>query len=379
MKKRGIFYSLLCISVTAAFLLAVFAPSIISVGGEKASSSVGLSFFKSGSLENTREVKKSAEKSFDISSFKGANTRKYVYAGGVPVGIKLYCNGVVVVKTEDIETNNGSVNPAALCGLKKGDLIKKIDGIEVKTNSAVTKIIEKSGGEKMTLEIERDGKSLILYFCCVKDCDGVYKAGLWIRDSSAGIGTLSFVTGSGYFASLGHGVCDADTKEVLPIGEGVITNASVTGIYKGRQGEAGELCGELSPEAIGEIVKNTEKGIYGKIYDESIAGLKKYPVAQKSEVKKDEARIICTVEDGNTREYEAQITDINFGSAENKNFVIEITDESLIEKTGGIVQGMSGSPIIQNGMIIGVVTHVFINDPTSGYGIFIENMLDETV
>lgn len=377
MKKRKIFYSFLSILITSVFLISVFAPSVLYDAGAKTVSSTLLSLFKARSYENIGKIENPTEASAsDIAEEKSKNVRQYVYAGGVPVGIKLYCDGVVVVKTEYIETKSGRVNPAALCGLKKGDLIKKIDGIEVKTNSAVTKIIEKSGGEKMKFEVERGEEKLCIEFSCVEDCDGIFKAGLWIRDSSAGIGTLSFVTEDGVFASLGHGVCDTDTKELLPFGEGVITNAFVTAIVKGTKGEAGELCGELSAEPIGEITKNTEKGIYGKLYTSFDSSLKKYPVALESEIQKGEAEIICTLRDGETDLFEAEITDINRSSSENKNLVIKITDSRLLEKTGGIVQGMSGSPIIQNGMIIGTVTHVFINDPTSGYGIFIENMLD---
>lgn len=377
MKKRKIFYSFLSILITSVFLISVFAPSVLYDAGAKTVSSTLLSLFKARSYENINKYDGTKATSVaDIGNTKSENSRQYVYAGGVPLGIKLYCDGVVVVKTEYIETKSGRVNPAALCGLKKGDLIKKINGIEVKTNSAVTKIIEKSGGEKMAFEIERGNERLNIEFSCVEDRDGIFKAGLWIRDSSAGIGTLSFVTEDGVFASLGHGVCDTDTKELLPFGEGVITNAFITAVVKGTKGEAGELCGELSAEPIGEIVKNTEKGIYGKLYGDAVSGLKKYPVALADEVQKGKAEIICTLCDGETGVFEAEITDINRTSAENKNLVVKITDSRLLEKTGGIVQGMSGSPIIQNGMIIGSVTHVFINDPTSGYGIFTENMLE---
>lgn len=378
MKKKSIVFSLAAFFGIAALLLTVFAPAFFSYNGVKAVSS-GLKNTLSSFSRDVLRVKNGNEnKIFEITALNEANTRKYVYAGGELLGIKLYCNGVVVVETDDIETESGKVNPARLCGLRVGDLIKKIDGIEVKTNSAVTEIIEKSGGEEMVFEIERNGGVLNVRFKCVREKGGRYKAGLWIRDSSAGVGTLTFVKDDGTFASLGHAVCDVDTGEALPVGEGVVTQAEITGIIKGADGNAGELCGELSAEPIGEIYKNTESGIYGKLYSVNTKSLKKYPVAQTDEVKKGEAQIISTVENGKTAFINVEITDINRNSPENKNLVLKVTDKELIEKTGGIIQGMSGSPVIQNGMIIGAVTHVFLSDPTSGYGIFIENMLDAT-
>lgn len=374
MKKRCVAFSVTAFFALGALLFAVFASTALPFERVKTASGGAnetLTSFSGGALN---DVKKSEalQKSLQPEAY---NTRKYVYAGGSVIGIKLYCDGVVVVDTEAVETKNGKVSPAKLCGLLKGDLIKKIDGVAVKTNAEATKLIEKSGGKKMKFEVVRGEDTVYIDFCCVEDSYGGYKAGLWIRDSSAGIGTLTFVKEDGTFGSLGHAVCDVDTGEILPVGEGVVTNAAVTGIIKGSSGEAGEICGELNSEAIGDILKNTDTGIYGRLYSTEGLGLKKYPVAQVDEIKKGEAFIISTVETGKTELFKAEITDLNPNSTENKNLVVKITDEALIQKTGGIIQGMSGSPIIQNGMLVGAVTHVFINDPTSGYGIFIEEML----
>lgn len=375
MKGKKIFFSLCSFSLTLLFLVSVFTPTAFSALKAQAASkglkenissiSDFFDFFKNSKTADENNLSENAEN----------NTRKYVYAAGTPIGIKLYCNGVIVVGTDDIETENGKVNPAKKAGLLKGDVIKSINGEEIKTNRSVTKFIEENGGNEMTFEIERNGVKHTLKFCSVKDINGGFKAGLWIRDSSAGIGTLSFVTEDGRFASLGHGVCDIDTGSVLPIGEGTTTNATITGVFKGVEGSAGELCGELSPEATGVIFSNDSTGIYGKLYSFDSEKMKKYPVAKKSEVKKGSAQIIATVEEGETAYYDIEITDLSPNSTDNKNLVVKVTDASLTEKTGGIVQGMSGSPIIQNGMLVGAVTHVFINDPKGGYGVYAETML----
>ncbi len=302
--------------------------------------------------------------------------RKYVFPGGTPIGIKIYCDGVIIVGTDDIETESGKVNPAISAGLKKGDIIKTINGERVNGNSSVSNIIQNAKEKNLEFVIERDKKEKTVNFSCVLDKDGLYKAGIWVRDSSAGIGTVSFITEDGYFGSLGHGICDIDTGEVMPLGKGVTSEAEITGIYKGYKGYAGQLCGVLDNMNNGVILENGETGIYGLLTDfsEDISG--KIPVAFTDEIIKGEAEIISTVENNITKHYKAEITDINYNSSENKNMVVKITDTELLDKTGGIIQGMSGSPIIQNGKFVGAVTHVLVDDPTTGYAIFAENMLE---
>ena len=304
------------------------------------------------------------------------NAETLVYLGGFPIGIKLYCDGVVVVDTQDVETSGAVLNPAQKAGILKGDIIKSIDGVKVTTNSEVSKIIEDSNGKELKMQILRNGEIKNVVFSSVySTVSGGYKAGLWIRDSSAGIGTVTFYTQDGEFASLGHAVCDVDTGELLPISSGETTDAKITGCYKGKSGAAGELCGILESKSTGKIMVNKSIGIYG-VFNEVDTTKTLYPLCRKNEVKMGAAQIVTTVEEGKQEAFNIEIERIDYISGENKNLVIKVTDENLIGKTGGIIQGMSGSPIIQNGKLVGAVTHVFLNDPTGGYGIFAETMFE---
>lgn len=304
------------------------------------------------------------------------NTQESVYLGGFPIGIKLYCDGVIIVDTQNVEISGGFENPAQKAGLLKGDIIKSIDGIKVTRNSEVSEIIEKSNGEKLNMQILRNGEIKNVVFSSVySTVSGQYKAGLWIRDSSAGIGTVTFYTEDGEFASLGHAVCDVDTGELLPISRGETTDAKITGYYKGKAGAAGELCGVLENKTTGEIIVNDGIGIFG-VFNEPDATKKLYPLASKNEIKSGSAQIVTTIENGKQEVFNIEIERVDYASDDNKNLVIKVIDEKLISKTGGIIQGMSGSPIIQDGKLIGAVTHVFLNDPTGGYGIFAETMYD---
>ena len=304
------------------------------------------------------------------------NAETLVYLGGFPIGIKLYCDGVVVVDTQNVETSGAVLNPAQKAGILKGDIIKSIDGVKVTTNSEVSKIIEDSNGKELKMQILRNGEIKNVVFSSVySTVSGGYKAGLWIRDSSAGIGTVTFYTQDGEFASLGHAVCDVDTGELLPISSGETTDAKITGCYKGKSGAAGELCGILESKSSGKIMVNKSIGIYG-VFNEVDTTKTLYPLCRKNEVKMGAAQIVTTVEEGKQEAFNIEIERIDYISGENKNLVIKVTDENLIGKTGGIIQGMSGSPIIQNGKLVGAVTHVFLNDPTGGYGIFAETMFE---
>ena len=332
---------------------------------------LGSAFFKSyfGLSENESSQNNSATKNEN-------NTETNVYLGGFPIGIKLYCDGVIIVDTQDVAVSGGYENPAQKAGLLKGDIIKSVNGKKVSRNSEVSELIEESNGKQIKMQILRNGELKNIVFSSVySTVSGQYKAGLWIRDSSAGIGTVTFYTEDGEFASLGHAVCDVDTGEMLPIESGETTNAKITGFYKGKVGTAGELCGILETKTTGEIMVNDGIGIYG-VFDSVDTTRTLYPLAQKNEVKTGSAQIVTTIENGNEQTFNIEIERIDYASTEHKNLVIKVTDENLINKTGGIVQGMSGSPILQNGKIIGAVTHVFLNDPTGGYGIFAETMLE---
>ncbi len=305
---------------------------------------------------------------------RATNTNELVYIGGYPIGLKLYADGVVIVGTEAVDTENGNVNTAEKAGLKIGDIIKRINGKTVKMNTEVSQAVENSNGEVLTFTVERNGETFAVSFeTAYSVSEGKYKAGLWIRDSSAGIGTVTFATQDGYFASLGHAVCDIDTKTCIPISSGECTIANITGFIKGVQGSAGELCGYLENKTIGKVYSNCDIGVYGEF--DSIPQGQLYPIANENEITQGKATVITTCSSGDTAEYEIEIESVNLSAGDNKHLVLKVTDSNLIGKTGGIVQGMSGSPIIQNGKIIGAVTHVFLNDATGGYGITAQTML----
>lgn len=306
----------------------------------------------------------------------GEKQYESVYLGGYPVGLKLYADGVIVVGTESVDTSVGSVNPAEKAGLKIGDIIKTINGKKVNTNFEVSSYIEKSQGESLQFEILRGSEIINITFKgAFSVSESKYKAGLWVRDSSAGIGTVTFCKSDGTFASLGHAVCDIDTKEVLPISQGNCTEVNITAIQKGNNGITGEICGVLERWETGDVYYNGNLGVYGKFYNAKEGEL--YEIACCDEVETGNATVYTTIENGVLTEFEIEIISVNENSEENKNLILKVRDKALIEKTGGIIQGMSGSPIVQNGKIIGAVTHVFMNDPTGGYGIFASTMYEK--
>lgn len=314
-----------------------------------------------------------------VKDAKITNTkREYVIPGGEVFGIKFYTDGIIVVGTDAIKTENGNENPAESAGLLIGDIIKSVDGVKVTEISDLKKHLEKSNGENLVFEIERNSNPLKVNFRCVKEkLSGKYKAGLWVRDSTAGLGTVTFYSCENKaFGGLGHAVCDVDTEEIMPMSQGEMVEAYVNGIYKSSKGNIGELCGVLTGKVIGELNTNCETGVYG-ITNSGISKFEKLPVAVRSEVKEGDVQIICSVDKSGPRYYNAKIVKIYSNSPSvNKDMIIEITDNVLLEKTGGILQGMSGSPIIQNGMLVGAVTHVFVNNPKQGYAIFAEKMIE---
>ena len=319
------------------------------------------------SLFNTIPIKNS---SLTVSD------RHYVVPSGEIFGLRLFTEGVLIIKTETVDTSQGNISPCDMAGLKKGDVILKVDGATVVSSNALSEILSRGDKNAFEIEYERNSrirKTVLNTYYSVSQCK--YKAGMWIRDSAAGIGTMTFYDPlTGAFAGLGHGVCDIDTGEMLTFSDGDIVSAKITGCYKGEKGKAGELCGVFSGNTIGMLLSNNSIGVYGVIPVKK-AKAEPIPVAMSYEVQEGKAQIISTVDESGICRYEVEISRINPSSAENKNMVIKITDAKLIEKTGGIVQGMSGSPIIQNGKIVGAVTHVLVNDPTKGYGIFAETMV----
>ena len=299
-------------------------------------------------------------------------------AAGSPFGVKLYTDGVLVVGLGDVETAEGIVSPAREAGIETGDVVLSVNGQNVMTNEDISRLVNDSEQE-MEFEILRKDKSFKVK---VKPAftDAGNKIGMWVRDSTAGIGTVTFVDKqTGMFGGLGHGICDIDTGEIMPLLHGSVVTAQVNGVIKGKAGSPGELTGIINEkEEIGTILKNTQTGVYGTLSD--LGGIdtsRLYETCSRSGVKTGKATIICDVGDG-TKEYAVEIEKVYNGTSKTKNMSIRVTDKELLSKTGGIVQGMSGSPIIQNGKLIGAVTHVLVNDSSKGYAIFIENMLDAT-
>lgn len=297
---------------------------------------------------------------------------------GTPFGVKIFTQGVLVVGVSDVKSEKGLLSPARNSGIKKGDVILTVNKKPINSNEDLFNLVENCSGAVLNFEILRNNLKFSIDVEPVKDLlNGTYKLGAWVRDSSAGIGTLTFYSPqTNIFGGLGHGICDIDTGELLPLSHGDIVRASINGIIKGRKGIPGELKGYfIETDAIGNLLKNTNYGVYGKLND-SIVETMPIPVAPKQDVKLGPAQIATTIDGIAPKYYSINIQDINY--SENtpcKNMVIKITDDALLCKTGGIIQGMSGSPIIQDGKLVGAITHVFVNDPTKGYAIFAENMV----
>ena len=301
-----------------------------------------------------------------------------VVIGGEAFGLKMYTNGLIVVGFSDISTERGTENPARDAGIEKGDLLKSVNGVRLTKNSDVTSLINAARGAEATLVLERGGvKKTVTLTPALSAEDGKYKLGIWVRDSAAGIVTISFYEPeTGLFVGLGHGIYDSDTEALMPAAQGEIVKTTITGVKRGEKGSPGELYGFFDQETvIGELHGNSELGVYGKL-TAAVEG-DRMPVALKQEIEIGDAKLITPAIDGGKAEYDVRITSIvNDDKGSGRNMIIKITDEKLLELTGGIVQGMSGSPIIQNGKIVGAVTHVLVNDPTSGYAVFAERMYD---
>ena len=298
--------------------------------------------------------------------------------GGVPFGVKFNTAGVVVLGFSDLEGISKTQNPAYLAGLRPKDVIIKVDGNEIDGAVGLTTVIENCGGKALNVTYKRGGEEKVTRLTpAYSESEGKYKTGIWVRDSAAGIGTVTYVVPkTGEFGGLGHGICDGETGELIPMDRGFVTDVKIDSVKKGIAGEPGEIKGHFCANKCGSLKSNTDCGVFG-VFSSIPDGLGR-PVAPATryEVKSGAAELVCTLDGEGRQSYSIEISAINLKADGSKCFVIKVTDPKLIEKTGGIVQGMSGSPIIQNGKLIGAVTHVMINDPTTGYGIFIENMLN---
>ncbi len=301
-----------------------------------------------------------------------------VVCGGELFGVRMHTNGLLVTETGLVETEKGPQSPGESAGIQKGDILLTADGVNLQNAADLAKIVSRCQGGKIRLEIERDGeKKQILLQPALATGGAGYKAGLWVRDGAAGIGTVTFIDpASGCFAGLGHAVCDSGSGTAFPLKAGSVCHAKIEGIKKGENGVPGEIKGRLEKEDVGSVLANTPTGIYGTIPQSSYEVENTVPIGLKSEVKPGKASIFCTLDNTQKKEYEIEIEQIIGKDQKAKNFIVHVTDPALLSITGGIIQGMSGSPIVQDGKLVGAVTHVLVGDSTRGYGIFIENMLE---
>ena len=372
-KTKIIFFSVFIFLLSAVYAagIAAYPPEAVSVfGGGDAVYPTAFDevTFDAGAEEPLSGKIQSA---LNVSAYQ--NVR--LIPSGDAFGVKFFTKGVLVVGMSEIELDGKSVNPAYDAGIRVKDIIVKINGKEINSIDEMTAAVDENGEGEASFELLREGGPVTVRVKPVKVEDGKYKTGLWVRDSAAGIGTITFIEPeSGAFGGLGHGICDVDTGELMPLLKGAVTDVRINGIVKGRAGTPGELRGFFLERRTGALISNTDQGVFGILESEQRTG-ETVPVAQKGEVKEGKATIRCTLDKSGPAEYEIEILRIVSPDTDTKNFIVRVTDKRLLELTGGIVQGMSGSPILQSGKLVGAVTHVLVGDPQKGYGIFIENML----
>lgn len=305
-------------------------------------------------------------------------SRRLVNVCGTPFGIKMFADGAMVVGFSDLHTSTGTVNPAKAAGIAMGDVIKSVAGTPTKTNEDVAAALQELEGAPAEVVYTRGTKEHTTLLTAVYDSAAqMWRTGMWVRDSSAGIGTLTFVDeATSMFAGLGHSIHDVDTGLTVSLRSGEIVRVDITGVVKGAQGSPGELQGHFQNAApAGTILENGESGVYGTV-SAALGGFEA-EVALPQEIEAGPALMYTTIRGEEAAAYEVEIEKIALaGEDPNRNMIVRVTDERLLSETGGIVQGMSGSPIVQNGRLVGAVTHVLVNDPTRGYAIFAENMVE---
>lgn len=298
---------------------------------------------------------------------------------GNAIGMKLYTAGVLVVGMSEIEGKK----PYENSGIKEGDRIIQINQNQIDNTDDLMKAVNRSDGNNISIKYVRDEKTITTSIKPVKNSSNEYKIGLWVRDAAAGVGTLTFYEpSSGMFAALGHGIMDIDTAELIKIANGELVTTNILSINKGTKGNPGEIRGTIEAgHTIGNISKNTKFGVFGTINKTpflNTSNINEMQVALREEIKIGKAQIICELENGKKEYYDIEIQRIFINNnKDNKSMLIKVTDKKLLEKTGGIIQGMSGAPIIQNGKFVGAITHVLVNDPTIGYGVFADIMLKQ--
>jgi stage IV sporulation protein B len=359
---------------------------VVSLGGETLAEATGMQsplvIQPVGSGDATIELKLFG---VSVKTVKvSVSEERMVIPGGQSIGVTLFTRGALVVGITGIELENGTtVNPAREAGMLPGDVITRINGTEVSSAADLTKLVNAAEGN-LDITVDRSGRTMDFSIQPVRDySDGKLRLGLWVRDDTAGVGTLTFIDpNTRWFAGLGHAITDIDTGSVLSVRKGEIYFSEIIQINKGESGIPGEIQGFFSSASgnMGHIVKNTDYGIYGTLMEG--VNLAKFPepipVAHRDEVELGEAEIISTIDHEGARSFSCEIVKLSDQSFPGqKGIVIRITDAELLDRTGGIVQGMSGSPIVQNGKLVGAVTHVFVNNPTKGYGLYADWMLEQ--
>ena len=292
--------------------------------------------------------------------------------GGETFGVRLLTEGVMIVSVGE----NEPIHPAYDAGMRASDVILEMNGTPIRKVDDVSRVMEACDGSAIKVTCKRDGKELKFELTPHYEAEkGTYKAGIWIKDTVAGIGTVTYYHPTdGSFGGLGHGICDMDTGALVPITRGAVLDVSVTEILRGQSGKPGEIRGFLKHDKKGVLLKNDHCGVFGVLspipkHAEAI------PVGKRTELHSGRAILRCALGEDKITDYEIEIGEIDMKATSSKCFAVTVTDPALLQKTGGIIQGMSGSPIIQDGKLVGAVTHVMIANPTKGYGIFIENML----
>ncbi len=322
-------------------------------------------------------------KLFDLFSVKNISVnvipKTTVVPVGSAIGMKLYTDGVLVVGMSEIEGKR----PYENSGIQEGDRIIQIDQNEIDSTEDLIDVVNNSKGNSVSIQYVHNEETITTSITPVKNQDNEYKLGLWVRDAAAGVGTLTFYEpDSKMFASLGHGILDVDTSSLIKIENGELVTTNILSITKGKKGEPGEIRGTIETGMdIGDISKNTSFGVFGILNKPSYISVSQedeMEVALRNEIKTGKAEIICELENGKREHYDIEIQKVFVNNnQDNKSMLIKVTDKNLLDKTGGIIQGMSGAPIIQNGKFIGAVTHVLVNDPTLGYGVFADMMLKQ--
>ena len=322
-------------------------------------------------------------KLFGVLPIKNANVSIVKKQNLVPLGkafgVKLYTKGVIVVDITDFLHDGKIQNPAFAAGVREGDVILSYNGVEISSNEQLLKQVSLFDGSPQPVVVQRNNLTLNFNVTPVTDDnDGDYRIGLWVRDSTAGLGMLTFYNPSdNTLVGLGHSISDTDTGQVMPVSTGELVSATIGGVVKGVEGKPGELLGTFVEGSIlGVLTNNSQSGLSATCVTDEFSKMESVTLAHKNDIETGYAQIISCVDGQKCEYYDIEIVKKNNNLQETKNMVIKITDQRLLDRTGGIVQGMSGSPIIQNGKLVGAVTHVFVDDPTRGYGIFIENMLD---